>query len=343
MRTHNHDGVLAIGFTVFISLLAVIFTMAARADPPDNRPPDNRPPDRSGGDAVAESVAESSATAATGEITIDLDNVINIPDEALGAQRGAQTLSTGETTLIGGDTNVSVVTENPDDITIRNTATGRAPTVMSPNPCHVPRSIGLGLPGFNTGAGTTVEDEHCTLRGDSLTWKELGLPEMGIWLMCHSVTQERAREVDEKPKGQREAASDASAQECLKMVKRFQDGRSEPPPTEPAEVVSDEEDPAIAALRIELEGKFGAEIAALKSERDELVADYNAQIQQTEQRLVAQEEQEPVIVMAAEPAQQAAPYPSIRKRLIEISEDEEWLGLVKQAEEYEAERQDDDG
>jgi hypothetical protein len=86
---------------------------------------------------------------------------------------------------------VSVVTENPDDIKIKNTPDIMAPFANSTSPCRIAGSGGLSLPGVGISGGGSVEDEECTLRQTAQTFGTLGVPAMGMWILCRSKVMER--------------------------------------------------------------------------------------------------------------------------------------------------------
>ena len=78
----------------------------------------------------------------------------------------------------GGDTVL------PDDITIRNTASGNAPSVYPSGNCYGGWSVGLGVPGFNASGGKAVLDHQCDMRETARMFAALGERELGVMLLC---------------------------------------------------------------------------------------------------------------------------------------------------------------
>ena len=119
--------------------------------------------------STSSATADSRADASVGDI------IITLPEPGTNAAT-----SFGE--IRGGDVSI----QNPSDIKIRNTPDARAPYSNSTGPCIVGFSAGLAVPGFGGSLGKGLEDEECTRRQSAQTWSSLGVPAMGLWLMCRS-------------------------------------------------------------------------------------------------------------------------------------------------------------
>lgn len=110
----------------------------------------------------------------------------------------------------------------PDDIKIRNVPSLSSPNAYPTSPCRIAVSGGFVFAGGGASAGGSVEDPGCTLREDARTFSELGVPAMGLYLMCNqaeSVTGQR----DKKGKPDKyQPVTPMGSVECLRMVKEFQ-------------------------------------------------------------------------------------------------------------------------
>jgi hypothetical protein len=71
-----------------------------------------------------------------------------------------------------------------------------------------------------------VEDPGCTLREDARTFSELGVPAMGLYLMCSQAESVNGQR-DKKGALEKNQPADVLGKAgCLKMVKEFQDQTS---------------------------------------------------------------------------------------------------------------------
>jgi hypothetical protein len=80
-------------------------------------------------------------------------------------------------------------------------------------------SAGLSLAGGAFSGGGSVEDEECTLRETARSFKDMGVPELGLILLC-----ERSEVIVGKrnKKGELEAGETAfGSQRCLELVSRY--------------------------------------------------------------------------------------------------------------------------
>lgn len=95
----------------------------------------------------------------------------------------------GSAVAEGGNSGPITITEtHPDKLKIKNTPDARAPYSNSTGPCVVGFSAGVGVPGFGGSIGKGFVDEECNLRQTAQTFSSLGVPAMGLWLLCRSAT-----------------------------------------------------------------------------------------------------------------------------------------------------------
>ena len=201
-----------------LTFLFLCMPLLVYATPPDNRPPDNRPPDFGGGDSVAtaEATGGTATSAATvGDITLNLNNDLIIPDSAFG-------LMSQPSTMAVGDTNVSVITQNPDHLTIKNVPSGRAATAISTSPCRIAIAGDVRIVGLGLGGGASVEDKECTTRQTALAFSHMGVPAMGLWIMCRSQGTQRAYRSDPPDVEEDTPIDQTIAEQCDAMVAQFQ-------------------------------------------------------------------------------------------------------------------------
>lgn len=127
--------------------------------------------------------------------------------------------SSASQSLTGNSQTVNVTDTSPDDITIRNVASPDTPNPYPTAPCRVGVSAGLSLAGGAFSGGGSVEDEECTLRETARSFKDLGVPELGLILLC-----EKSEVITGKKnkKGELEAGEVAfGSQRCLDLVSRY--------------------------------------------------------------------------------------------------------------------------
>ena len=154
--------------------------------------------------------------------------------------------------------NIEFNSSTPDDITIRNVPSLSSPNAYPTSPCRIAVSGGLVFAGGGASAGGSVEDPGCTLREDARTFSELGVPAMGLYLMCsqaESVTGQR----DKKGKPDKyQPVVPMGSVECLRMVKEFQNNTAN--------------DTTVAKLRQENE-RLATEKMMISDEFDQYKAD----------------------------------------------------------------------
>ena len=92
--------------------------------------------------------------------------------------------STSEASNAGNNQNVNF--SSPDDITVRNTASGNAPSVYPSGNCYGGWSAGLGLPGFNVSGGKAQLDHQCDMRETARMFAAVGERELAVMLLCQT-------------------------------------------------------------------------------------------------------------------------------------------------------------
>lgn len=134
------------------------------------------------------------------------------------------------TSSSGADANVSNTTNftstRPSKTTVRNVPSPDTPNVYPSAPCRIARSAGLSLAGGAISGGNSVEDVECTLRETARAFQYLGVPEVGLVILCQNSVVINGRrdkkgdlEENERPLG---------VQECLRLVREFQGDDVEP-------------------------------------------------------------------------------------------------------------------
>lgn len=116
----------------------------------------------------------------------------------------------------------SVTFTSPDNIRIRNVVSPDTPNPYPTAPCRVGVSAGLSLAGGALSGGGSVEDEECTLRETARSFKDLGVPELGLILLCE---QSEVIVGKRDKKGELEnGETPFGAERCLDLVSRYLDG-----------------------------------------------------------------------------------------------------------------------
>jgi len=88
-------------------------------------------------------------------------------------------------------------------------------------PCRVAYSAGLSLAGGALSGGSSVEDVECTLRETARTFQYLGVPEVGLHLLCTQSVVINGRK-DKKGELEDGEPTPIGAGECLRLVREFQ-------------------------------------------------------------------------------------------------------------------------
>ena len=138
------------------------------------------------GDVTTTSVSDSAATASN-----QLDQVINLSLISIGGDALAGAGATGTTgegvpgDILSPKTEVNVITNNPDKITIKNTPSMMAPDIFPTVSCFKPVISGaLSWAGFGASAGGGVIDEDCVKREYIRLAFAMGMMDRAAFLWC---------------------------------------------------------------------------------------------------------------------------------------------------------------
>jgi len=82
-------------------------------------------------------------------------------------------------------------------------------------------SAGFSIAGGALSGGGSIEDKECTLRETARSFKELGVPEMGLFLLCHQSDVINGWQ-DHKNRDEKGARSTIGVDECLRLLGQFQ-------------------------------------------------------------------------------------------------------------------------
>ena len=157
------------------------------------------------------------------------------PHEQCGHNQGqdqAQSSSNSNSNTVDGSNEVTVATSvgdnfqslnfsSPDDIKIRNVVNPGTPNSYPTSPCRIAVSGGFSFPGAALSGGGSVEDEECTLRETARAFRDLGVPEMGLYLLCQSSDTIIGKR-DKKGELEKYEPSPLGAAECMRLVGEFQ-------------------------------------------------------------------------------------------------------------------------
>jgi hypothetical protein len=179
--------------------------MVAFSDKPPHNDHDTGPPSHSNADSNANSNARG------GNANVDAQNSVESTVDAS---------STVRTTVEGSSQSTNVSITNPDSIRIRNVVSPDTPNSYPTSPCRIGVSAGLSLVGGAVSTGGSVEDKECTLRETARAFKELGVPQMGLYILC---TQSEVILGDKKGK-----RPGIGADECIRRVEQFSRINSQP-------------------------------------------------------------------------------------------------------------------
>lgn len=133
----------------------------------------------------------------------------------------AESTSNATSSSGGNSQSINISESHPSSLKIRNVASPDTPNPYPTAPCRVGVSGGLSIPGGALSGGGSVEDEECTLRETARSFKDLGVPEVGLYLLCtqSDVVLGRRNKRGEMEKGEPEPLG---ATECLRLVREFQ-------------------------------------------------------------------------------------------------------------------------
>lgn len=135
------------------------------------------------------------------------------------------------TSSSGGNTqHINISETHPNSIKLRNTASPDTPNPYPTAPCRIGVSGGLSIPGGALSGGGSVEDEECTLRETARSFKDLGVPEMGLYILCTQSDVILGRR-DKKGKLEKGEPDPLGSAECLRLVREFTGPVDEPEPS----------------------------------------------------------------------------------------------------------------
>ena len=173
---------------------------------------------RQGGD-VGVDVRNDSSNTNTVSSTTSVSNVSNVTNQN-DATAGATAEGHSTASATGG--NQEITFTSPDDVRIRNVASPDTPNPYPTAPCRVGVSAGFSLAGGALSGGGSVEDEECTLRETARSFKDLGVPELGLILLCE---QSEVIVGKHDKKGMLEdGETPFGSERCLDLVSRYLDG-----------------------------------------------------------------------------------------------------------------------
>lgn len=119
------------------------------------------------------------------------------------------------------DNNVEVNFTSPSRTTVRNVPSPDTPNVYPSSPCRIARSAGLSLAGGALSGGSSIEDEECTLRETARAFQYLGVPEVGLVILCENSAVVNGRK-DKKGRVLKTQIKPIGSDRCLRLVREFQ-------------------------------------------------------------------------------------------------------------------------
>ena len=154
------------------------------------------------------------------DVSIDIENGGASADSNSESSSSADSASESGAAA-SSDNSLAVTFTRPSSTTVRNVASPDTPNVYPSAPCRIARSAGLSLAGGAISGGASVEDVECTLRETARAFQYLGVPEIGLHLLCtqsHVVTGRR----DKRGDLEEGSPPPLGPQECLRLVREFQ-------------------------------------------------------------------------------------------------------------------------
>ncbi len=137
------------------------------------------------------------------------------------SEAAAESTSNATSSSGGNSQSINISESHPSSLKIRNVASPDTPNPYPTAPCRVGVSGGLALPGGALSGGGSVEDEECTLRETARSFKDLGVPEMGLYLLCTQSEVVLGRR-DKRGKMEEHRPQPVGSAECLRLVREFQ-------------------------------------------------------------------------------------------------------------------------
>jgi hypothetical protein len=169
-----------------------------------------------------------------GDVTIDNSSESDSYADSDSSSASESASSSGASS----DNNVTITNTRPKSTTVRNVPSPDTPNVYPSAPCRIARSAGLSFAGGALSGGASIEDVECTLRETARVFQYLGVPEVGLHLMCTNSHIINGR-YDKKGNLEKGAPTPIGTAECLRLIRMFQG--------------SDDESDSSTALQTEVE------------------------------------------------------------------------------------------
>lgn len=154
-----------------------------------------------------------------GNVNVNVNNDSRSDSHADSSSTSSSESSSGSTST--SDNNVAVTFTSPSSTTVRNVASPDTPNVYPSAPCRIARSAGLSLAGGAISGGVSIEDPECTLRETARAFQYLGVPEIGLHLLCTNSIVINGRR-DKKGELEKGEPPPIGVTECLRLVREFQ-------------------------------------------------------------------------------------------------------------------------
>lgn len=122
------------------------------------------------------------------EVIVDQGVDVVIGEQIVDVTTGNQTVEqiVGGTTLEASPNQIVNFPKQPDEITIKNTASAIPPDIFPTTPCFAPIiSAGIGLAGFNAAAGGGKIDKGCVEREEIRLAVAFGWADLAKWRWCN--------------------------------------------------------------------------------------------------------------------------------------------------------------
>jgi hypothetical protein len=156
---------------------------------------------------------------------IDVDNSSESNSDASSDAAASASSSAGSESGADASADNSIIfnSTRPSSTTVRNVPSPDTPNVYPSAPCRIARSAGLSFAGGSLSGGASIEDPECTLREAARVFQYLGVPEVGLHLMCTQSLVVNGRR-DKKGNLEEGYAAPIGSSECLRLVRMFQGG-----------------------------------------------------------------------------------------------------------------------
>lgn len=159
------------------------------------------------------------------EVNIDIEGGGASADSSADSASAADS-SSESGAAASSDNSVTITNTRPKSTTVRNVPSPDTPNVYPSAPCRIARSGGLSFAGGALSGGSSIEDPECTLRETARVFQYLGVPEVGLHLMCTQSLVINGR-YDKKGNLEEGYGTPIGPSECLRLVREFQGGDDE--------------------------------------------------------------------------------------------------------------------